>query len=320
MTHEEIIEAQRLQIIELTACVEHYRQSLADHAHRYHDNLVDPSLRAVVTLAAPAAPREAPEQSVPTGWVVVPIKPTLAMVQAGATVDTERESAWAAYLAAAPTPPAAAPAPIQSAEFSEDDIKAARDMGTFGSEYNDAERLKFEAYMTGHCWGIGPFDVERMTYGDIMTRQLFAVWRDRAALARLAAPAQASSEYRELVRAAIVDLFQRMEKSYSAEPTRRITIMDMDAVFAHVKALGLGGCLDGAAAPAAQTEQAKPTDLLTAAQVIEFGATLIGHASDTDGMDDAEGKAWVRARLLEWLPVAAQAAKPTEARELKGGA
>jgi len=56
-------------------------------------------------------------------------------------------------------------------------------------------------------------------------------------------------EYRSLVRAAIVDLFQRMEKSYSAEPTRRITFMDMDAVFAHVKALNLGGCLDGAAVP-----------------------------------------------------------------------
>lgn len=62
----------------------------------------------------------------------------------------------------------------------------------------------------------------------------------------------------------------------------------------------------------AKQEQAKPTELLTAAQVIEFGATLIGHASDTDGMDDAEGKAWVRARLSKWMPEAAQETKPTD--------
>lgn len=41
-------------------------------------------------------------QAVPEGWRVVPIKPTPAMADAGAEVDPERESVWAAYLAAAP--------------------------------------------------------------------------------------------------------------------------------------------------------------------------------------------------------------------------
>lgn len=43
------------------------------------------------------------------GWKLVPIKPTPEMCEAGATVDPERESVWAAYLAAAPVPPAQAP-------------------------------------------------------------------------------------------------------------------------------------------------------------------------------------------------------------------
>ncbi len=49
---------------------------------------------------------------------------------------------------------------------------------------------------------------------------------------------------RQAVIEAIADLFSRMMKSYSAEPMRRITSMDIDAVFMHVKKLGIGGCLD----------------------------------------------------------------------------
>lgn len=40
--------------------------------------------------------------NVPEGWKLVPIEPTLEMVNAGANADPERESVWAAYLAAAP--------------------------------------------------------------------------------------------------------------------------------------------------------------------------------------------------------------------------
>ena len=52
-----------------------------------------------------------------------------------------------------------------------------------------------------------------------------------------------------------------------------------------------------------------PTD-----NVIAFGASLLGHASDTDGMDDNEARAWVRARWLEWhVAQAADVSAPSEA-------
>lgn len=44
--------------------------------------------------------------AVPTGWRLVPVELTEAMVDAVAFIDSERESPWAAYLAAAPQPPA----------------------------------------------------------------------------------------------------------------------------------------------------------------------------------------------------------------------
>lgn len=53
---------------------------------------------------------------------------------------------------------------------------------------------------------------------------------------------------RHNVRYAIADLHTRMSRSYHAEPTKRISFMDMDAVHEHVKRLGIGGCLDGAEA------------------------------------------------------------------------
>lgn len=59
-------------------------------------------------------------------------------------------------------------------------------MGAEGGAHSEAERKLFEAYMAGHCWkcgewvpGLGEFGM----YDDIQTRMLFAVWRDRAALA-----------------------------------------------------------------------------------------------------------------------------------------
>jgi hypothetical protein len=41
-------------------------------------------------------------------------------------------------------------------------------------------------------------------------------------------------------------------------------------------------------------------DTALADDVIAFGASLLGHASTTDGMDEKEAREWVRARWQEW--------------------
>lgn len=72
-------------------------------------------------------------------------------------------------------------------------------MGATGGEATDGERLAFESWMRGHCWALcatwngtayrsdaeqgGNIDPRAMR-----TRQLWAAWRDRAALASLKAP------------------------------------------------------------------------------------------------------------------------------------
>lgn len=72
-------------------------------------------------------------------------------------------------------------------------------MGATGGEATDGERLAFESWMRGHCWALcatwsgtayrsdaeqgGNIDPRAMR-----TRQLWAAWRDRAALADLKAP------------------------------------------------------------------------------------------------------------------------------------
>jgi hypothetical protein len=74
-------------------------------------------------------------------------------------------------------------------------VEAAYEMGTKGGLASDAERLAFEAWMRGHCWALcarwngtqylsdyeqgGNIDPRAMR-----TRQLWAAWRDRAALAK----------------------------------------------------------------------------------------------------------------------------------------
>ncbi|MCG8991786.1 hypothetical protein LH427_01975 [Laribacter hongkongensis] len=73
-------------------------------------------------------------------------------------------------------------------------IEAAREIGAKGGEANDAERLAFEAWMAGHCWSISAawngtsYVSPSETVGYVCphamrTRQLWAAWRDRAALA-----------------------------------------------------------------------------------------------------------------------------------------
>ncbi len=72
-------------------------------------------------------------------------------------------------------------------------VEAARKMGEKGGPHDEAERLAFEAWMAGHCWALGAA-WNGMTYMGMMespgyicpnamrTRQLWAAWRDRAAL------------------------------------------------------------------------------------------------------------------------------------------
>jgi len=66
-------------------------------------------------------------------------------------------------------------------------------MGATGGPFVEAERLAFEAWMEGHCWALGATwngsayvsDMEEGCSVDpaaMMTRMLWAAWRDRAAL------------------------------------------------------------------------------------------------------------------------------------------
>ena len=104
----------------------------------------------------------------------------------------------ALFFAARATPQ---PAPI-AAQAGAPTIEAAHDMGAKGGPAVEAERLEFEAWMRGHCWALGAdwtgteyrCDSEQsgmVSPAAMRTRQLWAVWRDRAALAAQAGPAQA---------------------------------------------------------------------------------------------------------------------------------
>ena len=73
-------------------------------------------------------------------------------------------------------------------------IEDAYAMGAKGGPVVEAERLAFEAWMKGHCWKVGGVwdgnvyrdDPRFAEIGNdpnaIMTRRLWAAWRDRAAL------------------------------------------------------------------------------------------------------------------------------------------
>lgn len=69
-------------------------------------------------------------------------------------------------------------------------MEAAYEMGSKGAKPTESERLLFESWMRGHCWAvIGKWDGRTYTEtGSVHdgavghTRQLWAVWRDRAAL------------------------------------------------------------------------------------------------------------------------------------------
>ena len=73
-------------------------------------------------------------------------------------------------------------------------IKEAYDMGAKGGPVVEAERLAFESWMRGHCWALSA-EWDGSTYRGsaenanyvcmraMQTRQMWAAWRDRAALA-----------------------------------------------------------------------------------------------------------------------------------------
>lgn len=72
-------------------------------------------------------------------------------------------------------------------------IEAALAMGAIGGPVVEAERLAFEAWMRGHCWALtATWDgktyrgtAEHGSYicpHAMQVRQLWAAWRDRAAL------------------------------------------------------------------------------------------------------------------------------------------
>ncbi len=77
----------------------------------------------------------------------------------------------------------------------------ARRMGEQGGSALEAERLAFEAWMEGHCWALGaewtgteyvaPIEKVARTVdiNAMMTRRMWAAWRDRAALSYAQEPA-----------------------------------------------------------------------------------------------------------------------------------
>lgn len=83
-------------------------------------------------------------------------------------------------------------------------IEAAYAMGAEGGPVVEAERLAFEAWMRGHCWALkAAWDgatyrgtAEHGSYicpHAMQIRQLWAAWRDRAALAGLKTVANAAN-------------------------------------------------------------------------------------------------------------------------------
>jgi hypothetical protein len=84
-------------------------------------------------------------------------------------------------------------APGSSSPYASPSVEAAREMGAKGGPVVEAERLAFEAWMAGHCWSLSAHwtgkgyksDSESSAHvdpGAMRTRQLWAAWRDRAAL------------------------------------------------------------------------------------------------------------------------------------------
>ncbi len=148
------------------------------------------------------------EQQPPmTDWQLVPTEPTQSMIDAGVNslenslsvgiagdfdkvYQDDPRCAYKAMLYAFKT--STQPAANKVAPITIEDAQA---MGQKGAPPTESERLLFEAYMRGHCWyytdtwmGTGYQDrleyLEEQTLDPLamQTRQLWAVWRDRAGL------------------------------------------------------------------------------------------------------------------------------------------
>lgn len=87
-----------------------------------------------------------------------------------------------------------------------DELKRlAHEMGKMGAAPTEFDRLSFEAWMCGHCWEVSgewtgvsyshPEESGPLIHNAAMvTRMLFAAWRDRGALDRQLAERAASSK------------------------------------------------------------------------------------------------------------------------------
>jgi hypothetical protein len=103
--------------------------------------------------------------------------------------DAEQVRLWATSCGAQPATHRESPASSAGAPTPE----AAHEMGAKGGPVVEAERLAFEAWMRGHCWALcatwtgTQYRSDDEASGDVnphamRTRQLWAAWRDRAAL------------------------------------------------------------------------------------------------------------------------------------------
>lgn len=105
-------------------------------------------------------------------------------------------------------------------------LAEAHQLGAQGAPATEEERLLFEAWMKGHCWKVGG-EWNGKQYVDkaesdgyprpqaMLTRQLFAAWRDRGALDlaerdRLAAECEALRAMAARVRVNLCDIERRI--------------------------------------------------------------------------------------------------------------
>jgi hypothetical protein len=84
---------------------------------------------------------------VPDGYVLVPVVPTTEMIEAGCNADPERESVWAAYLSAAPSP-----APVQPADAAP--VEAVPVDGIDAATFKSVMDTISETYQQGRAAGI----------------------------------------------------------------------------------------------------------------------------------------------------------------------
>ncbi|WP_295537895.1 hypothetical protein [uncultured Pseudacidovorax sp.] len=82
---------------------------------------------------------------------------------------------------------------MSASDLPEPTVDQARQLGEKGSPARESERLLFEAWMGGHCWAIGGTwngkqyqaldeDGWRVNQQAMLTRMLWAAWRDRGTL------------------------------------------------------------------------------------------------------------------------------------------